>query len=120
MSDAADVIEAQVVAYRDRDLEGFLSCYAADATVTDGEGNIVMNGIDELREQYGKSFLANPVVTIEIAKRIAVGEYVVDEEHLGNLGDPPGHGHITAAVAYRVSGGLITRAILLGRAGSSS
>lgn len=33
MSEATDVVDRQVAAYRDRDLERFLACYAADMKV---------------------------------------------------------------------------------------
>lgn len=113
MSAVTDVIDGQVDAYRDRDLDRYLGFYADDAIVTNGAGKVVMSGIADLRDQYGKSFRSNPAVQIEIARRIAVGDYVVDEEHLANLGDPPQAGEIHAVVAYHVCGGLISRVLLL-------
>ena len=113
MTAVTDVIDGQVDAYRDRALDRFLSFYAEDAVITNGDGKVVMSGMADLRDQYGKSFRANPAVKIEIARRIAVGDYVVDEEHLSNLGDPPRAGDLHAVVAYRVSGGLISRVLLL-------
>jgi|HubBroStandDraft_5_1064220.scaffolds.fasta_scaffold1804703_1 hypothetical protein len=113
MNDPAAVIDGQIAAYRDRDLERFLSYYAADAIILDPDGNPVMTGLAQLRQQYGQSFQANPGLTIEIARRMTVGEYVVDEEHLSNLGDPAGPDTVTAVAIYRVTGGLISRVMLL-------
>jgi hypothetical protein len=35
MSDATDLVDRQIAAYRDRDLDGFLSCYAGDVKIRD-------------------------------------------------------------------------------------
>jgi hypothetical protein len=108
-----EVIDGQVSAYRDRDLERFLSFYADDVTVLDPSGRPMMTGMAELRHQYGQSFLANPALTIEIAHRIAVGDFVIDEEHLAGLGDPPGSDALTAVAIYRVTDGKISQVMLL-------
>lgn len=49
MSEATDVVDRQVAAYRDRDLERFLACYAADAKVKDFDGNVLMDGLEAMR-----------------------------------------------------------------------
>lgn len=102
-----------VDAYRDRDLERFLSFYADDVTVLDPSGRPMMTGVAELRQQYGQSFLANPALTIEIAQRIAVAAFVIDEEHLAGLGDPAGSDTVTAVAIYRVTDGKISQVMLL-------
>jgi hypothetical protein len=108
-----EVIDGQVDAYRDRDLERFLSFYADDATILDPAGRPIMVGLAELRKQYGESFRANPTLSIEIAKRITVGDYVIDEEHLTGLGDPGGPDSLTAVAIYQVTDGKIRQVMLL-------
>jgi len=55
MPEATDVVDRQVAAYRDRDLERFLACYAADVKVKDFDGNVLMDGgrqyLGSLREE---------------------------------------------------------------------
>lgn len=110
----SEVVEAQVAAYRDRDLERFLSFYAEDARIMDGDGRTLMTGIAEMRERYGASFAGSPALTIDIAERIVIGDYVIDEEHVANLGDPPSPDATARAVAiYRVTGDLISQVMLL-------
>jgi hypothetical protein len=44
MSEATDVVDRQVAAYRDRDLKRFLGCYAPGVRVRDFDGNVLMDG----------------------------------------------------------------------------
>jgi len=108
-----DVIDGQVDAYRDRDLDRFLSFYADDAKILDPAGRPIMVGLAELRKQYGESFRANPTLRVEIANRITVGDFVIDEEHLAGLGDPTAPDSLTAVAIYQVTDGKITQVMLL-------
>ena len=44
MSAATDLIGGQIAAFRDRDLDAFLGCYADDVTIRDFAGNVLMDG----------------------------------------------------------------------------
>jgi hypothetical protein len=46
-----DVIDAQIAAYRERDLQRFLDCYAADVVIRDFDGNVLMDGLEVMRER---------------------------------------------------------------------
>ena len=111
MSEETDVVDRQVAAYRDRDLERFLACYAAD--VKDFEGTVLMDGLEAMRGQYGPLFRDSPQLRADIPRRIVAGDYVIDEEYGSGIvmaGFPPTE-HI--AVVYRVRDGLIHDVILL-------
>lgn len=56
MSEATDVVDRQIAAFRDRDLERFLGFYAADVKVRDFDGNVLMDGLEAMRGQYGRCF----------------------------------------------------------------
>lgn len=56
MSEATDVVDRQVAAYRDRDLERFLACYAADVKVKDFDGNALMDGLEACAGSTGRCF----------------------------------------------------------------
>jgi hypothetical protein len=113
MSEAPDVVDRQVAAYRDRDLERFLACYAADVTIKDFDGNVLMDGLEAMRGQYGPLFRDSPQLRADIPRRIVAGDFVIDEEDISGMvmaGFPPA---VHAAVLYRVRDGLIHDVILL-------
>ena len=113
MPEPTDVLDRQVAAYRDRDLERFLACYAADVKIKDFDGNVLMDGLEAMRGQYGALFRDSPQLKADIPRRIVTGEYVIDEEHGSGIvmaGFPPEE-HI--AVVYRVRDGLIRDVILV-------
>ena len=60
MSLAADVVDAQVEAYRARDVEQFLCHYADDASVITFDGTAMFADKQAMREQYGKLFADSP------------------------------------------------------------
>ena len=113
MGEATEVVDRQIAAFRDRDLERFLGCYAAGVRVRDFDGNVLMDGPEAMRGQYGPLFRDSPQLSVEIPRRMVAGEYVVDEEHLSGFilaGFPP---EMRAVVVYRVHDGLIHDVVLL-------
>jgi hypothetical protein len=113
MPDATDVVDRQIAAFRGRDLERFLGCYAADVKVRDFDGNVLMDGPEAMRGQYGPLFRDSPQLSVEIPRRIVAGDYVVDEEDISGFilaGFPPA---MHAVVVYRIQDGLIHDVVLL-------
>jgi len=78
----ADLAQAQLNAYNARDLEAFLGCYAEDAQIEDGDGNLVMAGREATRTFCEGLFRQSPEPHCELRARIAVGRFVVEEEHV--------------------------------------
>ncbi len=109
-----DVVDAQLEAYRARDVERFLSYYADDASVVMFDGTVQFGSKEVMRQQYGQLFANSPDLHVTIAGRIAAGDFVVDEEHLSgfHFGDMPTA--MTAVAVYRITGGKIARLMLLG------
>jgi putative hydrolase of HD superfamily len=114
MSIETDVVDAQIEAYRARDVERFLSHYADDASVVMFDGTVMFESKDVMREQYGKLFAGSPDLAVTIGGRVTAGMFVVDEEHLSGFifGDQPVE-RIAVAV-YRVVEGKIARLMILG------
>ena len=113
MSEATDVVDLQVAAYRDRDLERFLACYAGGVRVRDFDGNVLMDGLEAMRGQYGPMFRDSPQLRADIPHRIVAGDYVIDEEDISGMvvtGFPP---TMHAVAIYRVRDGLIHDVVLL-------
>lgn len=113
MPDTADLIDAQVAAYRDRHLERFLGFYSADVTVRDLDGNVLMSGVESMREQYGRLFRDSTNLSVDIPTRMEVGDYVIDEELITgfHLGGFPTELHVI--VVYRAQNGKISEVILI-------
>jgi hypothetical protein len=72
MSEATDVVDRQIAAFRDRDLERYLGFYAADVKIRDFDGNVLMEG---MRGMYGPLFRDSPELRVEIPRRMVAGDY---------------------------------------------
>jgi len=113
MSMATQVVDAQIEAYRAKDVERFLSCYAEDASVVLFDGKPMFADKQVMREQYGKLFADSPGLHLTIANRMTAGQFVIDEEHVSGMrfGDMPTE--MTALSVYQVTDGKIARLMLL-------
>jgi hypothetical protein len=113
MPEATDVVDRQIAAFRDRDLERFLGFYAAGVKVRDFDGNVLMDGLEAMRGQYGPLFRDSPELCVEIPRRIVAGHYVVDEEDISGFvlaGFPTA---MQSVVVYLVRDGLIHDVVFL-------
>lgn len=107
MPDTTDVVDAQLAAYRDRDLERFLGYYAPDVVIKDLTGNVLMDGLDVMREQYGQLFRDSPQLKVDIPRRMVIGAYVIDDEHVTGFNLPGFPAELHAVVVYQVADGKI-------------
>jgi hypothetical protein len=99
-------VDRQVDAYNALDIEAFAACYTEEAVIVDAAGAERMRGRQQLTEQYGRWFARNPRLHVDVLARIAIGPYVIDEEHVTGAPD----GDIQAVAIYHVTGdGLIDR-----------
>ena len=98
-----DPVEEQLQAYNARNLERFLACYTDDVRFEDGDSNLLYQGMEKMRENYGASFARFPQVDCRIASRVRIGNYVIDEERITGMGPTERH----AVVIYRVDGDKI-------------
>ncbi len=99
-------VDAQLAAYNAHDVEAFMVCYTADCVIEDGAGARLLTGHAEMRPRYQVLFASSPNLHCEIASRICIGDYVIDEERI--TGRVPDLRH--AVVIYRVdkASGLIS------------
>lgn len=105
----SDVVARVLDALNAHDVEAFVACYAADATIEDGDDNVFVRGHAQLREQYATLFAEFPDVRVEPLSRIDIGPYVVQEERVtGRSPEPARH-----VAVYRIAGGVIARERLL-------
>lgn len=107
-----DVVQAQIDAYHDHDLDRCMSFYAPNVVVKDADGKILMDGSDAVKERYETSTATHPNLHYSITNRIALGSYVIDEERV--TGYSPGGPDVARAVlVYRVDGDLISEIMIL-------
>jgi len=107
MSANSDLIDAELAAWRDRDLERYLSFFASDVVVTDFDGNVLMSGHGALREIYGPLFRDSPSIYVDIRSRSEIGNFVIDTEHLEGLVSPTLPTVLDAGCVYRIEDGKI-------------
>ena len=100
-------VDAQLAAYNAHDVVAFMVCYTPDCVIEDGVGERLMTGHAQMRPRYAALFASSPNLHCEIASRICIGAYVIDEERI--TGRVPDLRH--AVVIYRVdkTSGLISQ-----------
>ena len=103
-----EVVDRVLAALNAGDIEAFVACYAADATIEDGHDRVAARGHDELRERYGPMFAAHPELRVEAGWRTATGEFVIEEETVTGRGEPTRH-----VAVYLIRDGLIARERLI-------
>jgi hypothetical protein len=103
-----DVVQAQLVAYNQRDLASFLGCYASTCRIEDGLGETLLDGQAAIAQRYGDLFADAPHLHAEVTTRLTIGSYVIDQEHVSGLpAHDGGERDLHAIAVYRVEDGLI-------------
>jgi hypothetical protein len=101
------VVQRQLDAYNDGDIERFVACFAQDVRVeNDNRGSLILAGRDAMKNYYGKMFSDYPNLHCKVVKRIESGSTVIDEELI--MGHPKGD-HIKAVAIYTIAENIITR-----------
>lgn len=104
------MVDRQLQAYNDRDIDEFIACYSDDVVVEDARGAVLMTGREGLREEYAPFFRGHPSLRVEIRHRAVVGEYVVDDEEITGWQA----GAVQAVAIYHVAGSVIDHVRLIG------
>lgn len=104
MTEAEAVVQRQVEAYNDQDVEAFLATYHPDTRIVTLPDKVQMVGHDEMCEKYGELFATYPGRKAEITSREVLNNFVIDREKVTNPdGSKPGE----AIAIYEVRDGLI-------------
>jgi hypothetical protein len=113
MSDVTDLVDRQIAAFRDRDVDCFLSFYAEDVKIRDFDGSVLMDGHEGMRGMYGPLFRDSPDLSVENPHRIVSGDFVIDEEHISGFNLAGFPSAMQAVVVYRLRDGLIQDVVFL-------
>jgi hypothetical protein len=103
---AVDVVQRQVEAYNDRDLDRFVSAYSETIAIFRMPSTEpIISGKVELAKFYSTQRFNLPGLHAEIVNRIVLGNKVIDHERILGVRDTP----IEIAAVYEMIGELIER-----------
>lgn len=105
------VVQSQLDAYNAHDLAAFVAAYTEDVQLFEHPSKLLASGSAQMRERYAGR-LKDPILHAVVAKRIVMGNVVVDHEKV-TVTLPEGRGLIEAIAIYEVQGGKISKAWLI-------
>ena len=108
-----DIVQASIDAYNANDIDATFASFAPDVVVKNADGEITMDGMDEVRSRYSKWRADNPDIHYEIVRRIALGDWVIDEERVSGLAPPRSGEVLRAIILYRVSNRQVREILVL-------
>ncbi len=99
----AKIVQKQVESYNEGNLDAFVNCYAEDVVVRNFPVDTLYVGHEKMRKNYSSLSPDKKVYTVEVVKRITIGNKVIDQERV------TGNGKIQMQVAlYEVDNGAIS------------
>ena len=104
---SVEVINKEVEAYNNRDLEAFVATYTPDAKIYIFPDSLIMSGHNDIRKRYKIRFDNTPNLHCEITNRIVHGNFVIDHEKITGIQEGTA---TTAVLIYEVKDGLIRKA----------
>ncbi len=98
------LVQRQLNAYNDRDLEAFLEPYADDVELYEFPSKLVTKGKEQMRKDYA-FFKTVTNLHCEIKERIIQGNTIIDKESVTGFGNKP----VEATAIYQVENNKIKR-----------
>ncbi|WP_027075688.1 nuclear transport factor 2 family protein [Maribacter antarcticus] len=99
----AKIVQKQVESYNERDLDAFVNCYSEAVVVRNFPADTLYVGHEKMRKKYSNLSPDKKGYTVEVVKRITIGNKVIDQERV------TGNGKIKMQVAlYEVINGTIS------------
>lgn len=109
----ADVVDKQLVAYNNQDIDAFAATYHDDVEVYEFPAKLKSKGIEALRNTYQGMFASLKCLNASSLNRIVEGRFVTDHEQMKACEHKAGEVSFTTelTVTYEVVDGLIKRVI---------
>lgn len=108
------VVQKQLEAFNNRDIEGLLSIYSSEAELVEHPATLLAKGRRELEQRFQARFL-EPNLQAILLNRIVCGNKVIDHERVIRT-FPEGSGDVELIMIYEVQGEKIVKAwIIAGR-----
>lgn len=101
---AEEVVQKQLDAYNNRDIDAFMATYTEDVGLFNYPEDPRSQGQVDMRKGYASFFESTPDLNCEIKTRIVIGNKVIDEEFLTMNGQ-----NFKAVAIYEVNNGLISK-----------
>ncbi len=101
---AEAIVQNQLNAYNDRNIEAFLNTYSEDVQVFNFPNELRFKGRANMREQYADFFKNTPDLHCKIKNRIVIGNKIIDEEYITMSGT-----NFSAVAIYEVENGKIAK-----------
>ncbi|WP_200869914.1 nuclear transport factor 2 family protein [Pedobacter sp. V48] len=99
------LIDEQLNAYNQRDLESFLMTYSDDVKIYNFPNTLSGAGKDYMTKVYGKFFNEAPNLHCEIVNRTALGNTIIDHEKVSGL---MGGASMEAIAIYKIKNNKIS------------
>jgi hypothetical protein len=109
-TDEERVVDRVYAAYNARDLEAFMSVFAANVEIYRPPDRLWLSGADAVRQYYGPRFVADAKARGQSIARIVHGRYVVDHDRVTGSATGPDR---TVVWIYEIANGRIVRAWVL-------
>ena len=101
------LIQRQVEAYNRHDLEEFLASYSSNVQILKfPTGEVLMDGLETLRANYGEWLSEGSTIRAEIVSRVVKDNFVIDKERISGMVE---NKTIEAVAIYEVRKHLIVR-----------
>lgn len=97
----AQIVQKQMDAYNQRDVEAFVAMYSADIKVYNFPDELVFEGKEKMRERYSNSFSSTPDLHSTLISRSILGNTVIDQEYIIVDNTKPA---IEMIVIYKIQG----------------
>lgn len=105
---AEAIVQNQLNAYNDRNIDAFLNAYSKDVQVFNFPNELRFEGRANMRDQYTDFFRNTPDLHCEIKNRIVIGNKIIDEEYITANGT-----HFSTVAIYEVENGKIAKVTFL-------
>ncbi len=109
---AEAVVQAQLEAYNAHDIRAFMATYENDAEIYEYPAKLLMKGTSQIEDFYANKRFNDARLHGTIAKRIVMGDVVVDHEQIA-ITFPEGPGRFEAIAIYEVQAGKIHKVTLI-------
>jgi uncharacterized protein (TIGR02246 family) len=106
VSASAELIQKQLDAYNNQNIEAFLACYAEDAVLAGMNGDVTHRGLAAIRKRHEDLFYEFPKNHARLVNRIDLGTTVIDHEQVERS---PGGDRFEVAAIYTIKHGKIAR-----------
>jgi hypothetical protein len=99
------LVQQQLDAYNNRDLEAFIFPFANDVKIYEFPNSLMFSNLEEMGSQYGRMFARTPDLHAHLVNRIVNGNTVIDHEEVTLHPNEP---KLKIVAIYKIKGDKIS------------